>query len=178
MGKDEGQRRQSLCSELGGAGPLTFNLESPNLGCDAGEGGLRCTQQRTSKDQEVWRRNWWIRTWKPFRLYKGGRAHGFLRPPWSDELVNVPASDKAHVTEVPLSTPIKRKRPMIRRKSLGPDLLVQFISNGLVNESSSNLIDPISVELEANLSNSWKEWRRGSDSKESRNFWNPSTLGR
>lgn len=60
----------------------------------------------------------------------------------------IPARHKAHVAEVPLSTPIKRDRSMIKWKKFGLDLPAQFVSNRLVNESSSHLTDSIPAELE------------------------------
>lgn len=117
MGKDEGERRQRLCSELGGAvhEHLTFKVpiwvvtptrlvygagskEHPKIQrSDEGAGGL--------EDES---------------LLGFTEVAGHVGSSYDPEILNwpaVPARDKACVAEVLLSTPIKRNRPMIRRKS-------------------------------------------------------------
>lgn len=63
----------------------------------------------------------------------------------------VPARVVAREPLVHSTAPLKKARPVNKRKKLGPDLLAHFISSGpLLENSFHQLSDPIVVELEAN----------------------------
>ncbi|KAG5569604.1 hypothetical protein H5410_059370 [Solanum commersonii] len=81
---------------------------------------------------------------------------GHVGSSFDPEILNWPAVSacvKARVAEVPLPTTSNKSDAVVKKKNLGPDLLAQFVSTGLVCRPSSSLIDPISAELEANNSN-------------------------
>lgn len=80
-----------------------------------------------------------------------------MGPSYDQNILNWPAvtrHDKAQAIEAPLHRAFKKYRHAAEKKILGPDLLSQFISIRLVNEPSSFLVDPVSAELEVNISKS------------------------